>query len=69
MQEFINQAISQLGITQAQGETATGGALALLKNNLDGDAFAKINEKLPGAQGLLEGFLANKGEGQGGGRG
>ena len=41
------------GMTQEQGEAATGGIFALIKKNLDSGQYTQILEKIPGIDGLV----------------
>jgi hypothetical protein len=53
MQDFIQSAVSQLGINEDQAKSATGGLLNFLKNQGNGNVQALI-AKLPGAEGLMQ---------------
>lgn len=53
MQEFIQSAVSQLGITEDQAKSATGGLLNFVKEQADGNAAQELIAKLPGAEGLM----------------
>ena len=65
MEQFIQQAVSQLGISDDQARSATGGVLGMLKDNLEGDTFSDLLGKLPGAESLVD--SADSGGGGGGG--
>lgn len=54
MQEFINQVVGQLGMSESGAKKATGGLLNLLKDNAPKDDFQQLLGKLPGAEGLLK---------------
>lgn len=41
------------GMTQEQGEAATGGIFALIQKNLDSGQYSQILEKIPGIDGLV----------------
>ncbi len=64
MDEFIQSAVSQLGIDESTAKNATGTALGFIKNGL-GDQFSGIAEKLPGAEQLIS--AAPQAEASGGG--
>lgn len=53
MDEFITMITNQLGITEQQGRSATGGVLKLLKDKLDEGTFSDLLNQLPGAEGLV----------------
>jgi hypothetical protein len=55
MQDFINMAVSQLGINEGQARSATGGVLGMLQGQMGGGDFQKLVGMLPGAQELLKG--------------
>lgn len=63
MQEFIQSAVSQLGISEDQAKSATGGLLNFVKDQSDGNAVQELIAKLPGAEGLM----ASSDSGGGGG--
>lgn len=52
MDEFIQSAVSQLGIDEGTAKNATGTVLGFVKNSM-GDQFAGVAEKLPGADQLI----------------
>ena len=66
MDEFIQSAVSQLGIDESTAKNATGKALGFLKDNL-GDQFSEISQKIPGADQLIEQAPADDDGGGGGG--
>ncbi|MGH7828447.1 MAG: DUF2780 domain-containing protein [Candidatus Binatia bacterium] len=53
MQEFIESAVSQLGINEDQAKSATGGLLNYLKDQ-DGHDVQALIAKLPGAEDLMK---------------
>lgn len=56
MQEFIQNAVKQLGISESTAKSATGGLLGLIQKNVPGGDFSKLMGALPGAQDLLSKF-------------
>ena len=69
MQEFIQMAVKQLGISEGQASAATGGVLQLIqKHAAPADAQQLING-LPGAADLLQQAPQVVGSGTGGGGG
>lgn len=65
MEEFINMAVKQLGISKEAGTSATGGMLGLLQKQLGGGDFSKVFGAIPGAS-QLAGSSAGGGGGAGG---
>lgn len=65
MQDFINMASQQLGISTQQSTSATAGILGMLQKNMGGGDFGKLLGNLPGAGDLL----AKAGGGSSGGSG
>lgn len=53
MQDFINMASSQLGISEQQSTSAAAGMLGLLQKNMGGGDFSGLLGQLPGAGDLL----------------
>jgi Protein of unknown function VcgC/VcgE (DUF2780) len=53
MQEFIQMAAQQLGISQQQSTAATGGMLGLIQKSMGGSDFNGLLGQLPGASNLL----------------
>lgn len=53
MDEFIQMVTKQLGVSDATGKSATGGILKMIQDQLGSDLFAKVQEQLPGVQGLI----------------
>ena len=53
MDEFIQMVTKQLGVSDETGKSATGGIMKMIKDQVGGDLFAKVQEQLPGVQGLL----------------
>ncbi|MGH7825198.1 MAG: DUF2780 domain-containing protein [Candidatus Binatia bacterium] len=66
MQEFIQSAVSQLGINEDQAKSATGGLLNFLKDQGNGDVQGLIS-KLPGAEDLMKSEGSGSESGGGGG--
>lgn len=64
MQQFIDLAVQQLGIGSEDAQTATGGIMSLLKDQLDGGQFEEVAAAIPGAEDLISKF---GGESAGGG--
>ena len=54
MQEFIQSAVSQLGINEDQARSATGGLLNFLKNQSGGNEAQTLIAKLPGAEVVMQ---------------
>lgn len=54
MQEFIQSAVSQLGLNEDQAKSATGGLLNLLRNQGGGNEAQTLIAKLPGAEDLMQ---------------
>jgi predicted lipid-binding transport protein (Tim44 family) len=50
---LIEQITSQTGVSQSQANTAVGGVLNLLKQNVNGVDFSSLLNGLPGAEGLM----------------
>ncbi len=53
MDEFIQMVTRQLGVSHETGKSATGGILKMIQDQIGGDLFAKVQEQLPGVQGLI----------------
>lgn len=68
MEEFINLAVKQLGISKEAGTSATGGLLGLLQKQLGGGDFSKVFGAIPGAS-QLAGSAGGGPGGSGGGGG
>ncbi|MDH3442740.1 MAG: DUF2780 domain-containing protein [Deltaproteobacteria bacterium] len=66
MEEFIQSAVKQLGISEDTAKTATGSLLGFLKNQGDNDTVQKLLAKLPGAEALISNAGASSGGGGGG---
>jgi hypothetical protein len=54
MQEFIQSAVSQLGINEDQAKSATGGLLNFLKNQGGGNEAQSLIANLPGAEDVIQ---------------
>ncbi|HEX2836797.1 MAG TPA: DUF2780 domain-containing protein [Phycisphaerales bacterium] len=70
MQDFISMAVKQLGVSEGQAKSATGGLLNLVQKNSSGADFSKLLGNLPGAQDLMKqatGGATGGGAGGGGG--
>lgn len=67
MQDFINMAVKQLGVSEGQAKSATGGLLNLVQQNASGADFSKLLGNLPGAQDLMKQATGGGGGGGGGG--
>lgn len=63
MQEFIQSAVSQLGISQDSAESATGTVLNLLKDQGGGGATNQLLSALPGADALMGSTASSSGGG------
>lgn len=66
MQQFIDMAVSQLGIGADDAKTATGGLLSVVKDQLSGSEFSAIESALPGAGDLISQFTGGESSGGGG---
>jgi hypothetical protein len=53
MDEFIQMVTRQLGVSDETGRSATGGILKMIQDQIGRDLFAKVQEQLPGVQGLI----------------
>ena len=70
MDEFIQMVTRQLGVSNETGKSATGGILKMIQDQIGGDLFAKVQEQIPGVQGLIgaaEKSQAASGDAGGGG--
>lgn len=65
MQEFIQMAVSQLGIGEDAAKTATGGVLEMVREQASDADFGKLAAEVPG----LTDMLGAAGSGGGGGGG
>lgn len=54
MNDLINEVIKQLGVDEPTAKNATGAAMALLRDNVGDDLFAKIGHAVPGAGDLAD---------------
>lgn len=55
MQDFINMATKQLGISEGAAKQGTGALLGMVQQQLGGGEFSKLTSMLPGAQQLMGG--------------
>jgi hypothetical protein len=73
MQDFINMAASQLGISTQQSSSATAGILGVLQKQMGGGDFSNLLGSLPGAGDILKqatgGAMGGGGASSGGGLG
>lgn len=73
MQDFINMAASQLGISNQQSSAATAGILGVLQQKMGGGDFNSLLGNLPGAGDILKqatgGAMGSGGGGSSGGLG
>jgi len=53
MQDFIQMAAGQLGISEDSGQSATSGILGLLQDKMGDDDFSGLTSALPGAAQML----------------
>ena len=67
MQDFIQDAVSKLGIGKDTAESATGGLLGLIKDHADPSDASDMLSKLPGAGDLIKSAAGGGDEGGGGG--
>ena len=58
--------MQQLGVTQPQAEGGAGAIFQLAKSKMQGEAFAKLSNSVPGMQGLLAAAPVAKSVGGGG---
>lgn len=58
IEQFINQAVSQLGISQHDAEEATSGLLSLLQQQAGSGDFSALLSKVGGAEALMNKFSA-----------
>ncbi|MFO0833084.1 MAG: DUF2780 domain-containing protein [Phycisphaerales bacterium] len=66
MQDFINMAVKQLGISDGQAKSATGGLLNMVQQHAGGADFSKLLGNLPGAGDLMQQAAGAAGGGGGG---
>ena len=66
MQEFIDMAAGQLGISSDNARSATGGMLQMIQKGADGGAFQQLLGAVPGAADVLKASPQASGEGGGG---
>lgn len=67
--EDILKIAQDSGMSQEQGETATGGLMAFVKNKIPADQFAQLSEKIPGLDGAVEKYGSSDKAASGGGAG
>ena len=67
VQDFIQMAVGQLGITEQTAQGATGGLLNTLRDKVAGGDFQDLLGQVPGAQDVLETSQESAGEGGAGG--
>lgn len=63
--QFIQQAVSQLGISQQDAEEGTSGLLSLLQQNADSSSFSSLLSQIGGAETLMNKYDAGKDLGSG----
>lgn len=63
MQDFINMATKQLGISESSAKQGTGALLGMVQQQLGGGDFSKLTSMLPGAQQLMGGGSGASGGG------
>lgn len=56
MQDFIENVVSQFGITEEQAKGATGGLFSLIQDNIDGSTFSELKTAIPAVSGLITSF-------------
>lgn len=54
--QFIQQATQQLGISSDQAKSATGGVLGMIKQHAPAGDFSQLLSKVPGAEQLVNQF-------------
>ena len=57
------------GMTQEQGETASGGLMSFLKDSMGEGDFNKVQEQMPGVEGAVEKYSSGDSGGGGGAAG
>jgi hypothetical protein len=65
MQDFINMATKQLGISEGAAKQGTGALLGMVQQQLGNGEFSKLTSMLPGAQQMMSGGAAGGGSGGG----
>ncbi len=63
MQDFINMATKQLGISEGSAKQGTGALLSMVQQQLGAGDFSKLTGMLPGAQQLMTGGASSTGGG------
>lgn len=56
MQDFIQNAIGQFGLSETDAKGATGGLLSMVKDNVDPSTFSELSGSIPGAGDLISNF-------------
>jgi len=56
MQDFIQKAVGQFGLSETDAQGATGGLLSLVKENIDPSTFTELSGSIPGADDLVTKF-------------
>jgi hypothetical protein len=69
MNDFIQMAVSKLGVSEQSAKSATGGVLDMIQKQVGGGDFSKLLGAVPGAADLLKSAPASGGSGGGGGLG
>lgn len=54
MQDFIQNVMSRLGISQDQAQSATGGIMNMLQQQMNPQDFQQLQDKLPGSQEVMQ---------------
>ena len=67
IQEFIQMAVQNLGVTEQTAQGATGGILQMVKEKVSGGDFQQLLGGLQGAEGLLGEAPQGASKGAGGG--
>lgn len=60
MDELLKNLASQTGLDASTAKNALGAVIAFLKQHLPSGSFGQVEQSLPGAEGLIDTFEANK---------
>lgn len=67
MDEFIQLAVDNLGLSEDTARTATGGLLQSIQNQVGGEAARQLLLQLPGSEDLIESLAMEPTDGESGG--
>lgn len=65
--DFIQESKNSLGLSEGTARSATGGILQMVRKQAGEEEFSRLQEKIPGADQLLQDAPAEKSEGSKGG--